>query len=329
MKARRPRMPCAWPAGHALGWTATVVFLTGVACSADPAAGDGRTRAGAQPGVAGAGAAARDKGLGGTSATDGFGNTTNTPPHNQPPLVDADASVDGGAMQVRREDCGTLKMIVRDFSPQTHPDFERAFSVGNILTIGQGEKMLVKPQLEMGFPAYAFPATSPGDNVQSPASYYQWYVDDPSVNMRFEITLPFTETSPGHFVYDSAAFFPIDDMGFGNEGNPHNYHFTTEVRTEFTYTGGAVFTFRGDDDLWLFVNGQLVIDLGGLHGPLEATVDLDAEASRLGLVLGETYPMDIFHAERHTVDSNYRIETNIDCFVPVVPPPPPPPPQVD
>jgi hypothetical protein len=38
--------------------------------------------------------------------------------------------------------------------------------------------------------------------------------------------------------------------------------------------------------------------------------------------------MDIFHAERHTTQSNFRIETNIQCFTTVPPPPPPPPPVV-
>jgi hypothetical protein len=41
-------------------------------------------------------------------------------------------------------------------------------------------------------------------------------------------------------------------------------------------------------------------------------IELDNEAARLGLVPGETYAMDIFHAERHTVESNFRIETTID-----------------
>jgi fibro-slime domain-containing protein len=332
----RVRILMATARKQIFAWTISVALVSGAACSGDPAGGRTRGGAGAQDSPSGSGGAAIGKGLGGTGGTGAagnFGNSTSPPTQNQgPPAADTDASVDAGVTQVRRDGCGVLNIIVRDFSPTTHPDFERAafsLDLDRILSGIQGEKMLVEPQLEMGFPAYAYPGTSPGDTVQSPMSFYQWYVDDPSVNKRFEITLPFTETSPGRYVYDSAAFFPIDDMGFGNEGNPHNYHFTTEARTEFTYAGGEVFTFRGDDDLWMFVNGQLVIDLGGLHGPLEASVDLDAEASRLGLMLGETYPMDIFHAERHTVDSNYRIETNINCFVPVVPPPPPPPPQVD
>lgn len=236
-----------------------------------------------------------------------------------------EAGPDAGVQheQVPCADRGKLKLIVRDFQI-AHPDFERGFNINSLFAkSGAGEKGLVKPQFVMGYPAYAYAGPSPGGEVEGPVSFHQWYVDDPSVNKRFEITLNLTEDRPGHYVYDSDAFFPIDDMGFGNEGNPHNYHFTTEVRTELTYMGGEVFTFRGDDDLWMFINEQLVIDLGGTHSPLEASVNLDLEATRLGLVRGQTYPMAIFHAERHTTGSNYRIETNISCFKVVEPPPPP------
>ena len=60
----------------------------------------------------------------------------------------------------------------------------------------------------------------------------------------------------------------------------------------------------------------LVIDLGGVHGPLEATVDLDAVADRIGLVRGERYPIHLFFAERHTSQSTFTIETTVtDPFV--------------
>jgi fibro-slime domain-containing protein len=65
--------------------------------------------------------------------------------------------------------------------------------------------------------------------------------------------------------------------------------------------------FTGDDDLWVFINNRLVIDLGGVHGPESASVNLDT----LGLTAGNTYNFDLFFAERHTSGSNFRVETSI------------------
>jgi fibro-slime domain-containing protein len=92
---------------------------------------------------------------------------------------------------------------------------------------------------------------------------------------------------------------------------PYNFHFTTEIHVSFQYNGGETFTFTGDDDVWVFINKQLVIDLGGVHGAANANVQLDT----LGLAPGGIYPLDVFHAERHTVQSNFRIDTTI-CSMP-------------
>ena len=81
---------------------------------------------------------------------------------------------------------------------------------------------------------------------------------------------------------------------------------------EFYYGGGEEFTFSGDDDLWVFINDKLAIDLGGLHPEQTDTLDVDARAAELGLVVGQTYPLDLFHAERHTNASNFRIQSSLN-----------------
>jgi fibro-slime domain-containing protein len=205
--------------------------------------------------------------------------------------------------------CGQLVAKIRDFS-DAHPDFEEPDGLSDYSYPG-----LVLTDLGPdSTPVYAF--TGPIEpHTTGPDEFHDWYHDVDGVNQAFPYTIVLSDDGSGIDRFSSAAFFPVDGLGFGNEGRANNFHFTTEVHTSFQYKGGEIFRFTGDDDLWLFINKKLAIDLGGLHPKLEGSVDLDAKASELGITVGNTYQMDIFHAERHTDASNFQIETTIDCFI--------------
>lgn len=195
-----------------------------------------------------------------------------------------------------------LTGTIRDFN-DTHPDFESviAFDPGIVLPdLGPDDK-----------PVYAGLANNP--TTHGADAFYQWYNDVPGINQTAPLVLVLGQigANPPLYQYTNNNFFPIDNQLFGNQGRPHNYHFTLEVHSRFTYQGGEVFTFQGDDDLWVFINGKLAIDLGGVHASMTATVNLDAAASSLGITPGGNYTFDLFFAERHTVASNFTITTTI------------------
>jgi fibro-slime domain-containing protein len=193
----------------------------------------------------------------------------------------------------------TLTGTIRDFN-DTHPDFEG--------TVGGHQPGQVQTALAADKnPVWKAPALS---GFTTEANFNQWYNDVPGVNLAAPLSVTLDNAiTPNPKVYSFAdpEFFPIDGGLFGDQGRVHNYHFTFELHSSFTYTGGELFRFSGDDDLWVFINNQLVMDLGGVHPVISDLVDLDT----LGLTLGETYDFDLFFAERHTTESNFRIDTSI------------------
>jgi fibro-slime domain-containing protein len=203
---------------------------------------------------------------------------------------------------------------VRDFTdqgPHKHPDFETF--------VGNGELGIVEPLLGSDDkPVYASSTTT--KYTTGKTSFDVWFRDSPEYNIPLKYTLVLTKVGTIS-TFDSPAFFPIDGQGFGNDGRDHNFSFTFELHTQFQYKGGEVFTFVGDDDLWIFVNKHLAVDLGGVHDAETGSIDFDARAGELGVTKGNIYDLAIFQAERHTPGSHFRIDTSVDltnCNPPIV-----------
>ena len=118
------------------------------------------------------------------------------------------------------------------------------------------------------------------------------------------------------------GFYPVDDFEYLDSAktvkNPkfdwnvngcrHNYSFAMKISAQFQYIPGQYFEFRGDDDVWVYINNRLVVDIGGCHSPVEGAVNLDT----MGLVEGQMYPFHIFFSERNATGSNFKMRTSIN-----------------
>jgi len=197
--------------------------------------------------------------------------------------------------------------ILRDFK-KSHPDFQYRV---------RSEQGIVLPNLTANRKPVYNPAGS--HTTTGAANFNQWFNDVGGVNLSMPYTLTLKKVG-AVYTYDSdlepkgntsngapIGFFPLDNLLFGNEGKKHNYFMTMEIHSQFTYMGGEVFTFSGDDDCWVFIDNRLAVDIGGVHGRIAKSVNLDT----LGLTVGETYNFDMFWAERHFIQSNFKISTTI------------------
>jgi fibro-slime domain-containing protein len=265
-----------------------------------------------------------------------------------------------------------LPVVYHDFQswqdPSGHPDFQHYQGNG---VAGMVLPALGPPTTGGGVPVHVAMCWAWSSNLCTPPAnatptwnpatdwFGMWYVDTPMYNKTVVQTLTLGGQVNGvasatcnmagqpactSFQYSNEMFFPLDGVA-GTWGNtpdanpPHDFGFTSVARYWFQYEGVATLSFVGDDDVFVFINKKLAVDLGGTHQRSPGSITLDASNGTgyacdfaapgtaiagltacnsatqtggghvvsLGLTVGSVYEIDVFQAERFEVESHYQL----------------------
>ena len=146
--------------------------------------------------------------------------------------------------------------------------------------------------------------------ITSDLSFNQWFKSTPGVNISAVRLLAFTGDGVGTFEHTTDDYTPINDALFGNDYFGKNRNFTMEFSVDFVHDAcaGGFFEYEGDGEVWVFIDGQLVIDLAGPQVGRRQYIDVD----RLDLNDGQSYTLSFFYAQRQPVPSPFSIRTSLD-----------------
>lgn len=238
------------------------------------------------------------------------------------------------------KDCSTdtLKLVMEafDFQPYGLPSGNPSFQVGGVgdLMGTAGSTGLVKGMVQKNLGVNGLPVWTGRDSgyqkggivknggKSTPTNWFDTLALKAAVpgieigHGCVELPLAKGPTDNGYYKFVDTSFFPLDTIrdrrGYSellaSDAAKHNFLFCMHGHAAFEFTPGLKFDFKGDDDVWVFINKKLAVDLGGTHAPVAASVDLDKLKLREGMV----YPFDIFYCERQTNGSSILISTTMD-----------------
>ena len=127
------------------------------------------------------------------------------------------------------------------------------------------------------------------------------------------------DTNGNVLTTEGADFYPLDNsrkLSYESSETKHNYFFGMRYDVPFKigdYVGPMNYKFTGDDDLWVLLDGKLVLDLGGIHKAADGTVDI---WEKLGKKADQLTPeekekehtLTVLYMERGAGESNCKMK---------------------